>query len=398
MRSISAIPSKSDAHRAMICAALSEMTSGKSCAVVCDGTSADIEATRSCLNALKKGESDLYCGESGSTLRFLLPVAAALGKTVAFHPEGRLPQRPLSPLYEEMAARGCRLSPQGSVPFTVRGQLLAGEYRLSGSVSSQYISGLLFALPLLDGDSAIAISGKLESRGYVDMTLKVLRDFGIEIRETETGFTVPGGQQYIAPAVYRVEGDWSNSCFWLGAGALFEDGIRVNGLSMDSLQGDKEILRLLSAFGAEVSVEEDGIAVKGGKLSAIEIDAAQIPDMVPVLAVVACQAEGETIIFNAGRLRIKESDRLKTVCTVLNALGGKVREREDGLVIQGCGRLKGGTADAFNDHRIAMMAAVASIISENKVTLTGSSAVNKSYPDFFRDLGKLGLADNLERK
>lgn len=398
MRTISIIPSKSDAHRAMIAAALSELTSGKSCEVICTETSEDIEATARCLAAMQTGRREMACGESGSTLRFLLPVAAALGAGADFMPEGRLPQRPLSPLYEELENHGCTLSPQGSVPFTIEGQLQGGTYTLPGNVSSQFISGLLFALPLLEEDSFILIEGELQSRPYVDMTIGVLKEFGIRIEECPEGYRVPGGQKYTAPPVYRVEGDWSNACFWLAAGALTEDGVQVSGLSGDSLQGDKAVIGLLKRFGAAVNVENGDYTVQPGRLSGIEIDASQIPDMVPVLAAVACGSRGKTVIYNAERLRIKESDRLTSVSQVLAGLGADITELPDGLVISGTGRLKGGNADAWGDHRIAMMAAVASLICDEKVVLTGSSAVKKSYPGFFRILEETGLGKNIERK
>ena len=394
MRTIEIIPSKSYAHRALICAALSETP----CQVICEATSKDIEATKTCLAALQKGDRDMRCGESGSTLRFLLPVMGALGYESAFYPEGRLPERPLSPLYEELESHGCKMSTQGSVPFVLEGQLEPGDYHIPGNVSSQYISGLLFALPMLDGDSRILVEGKLESAGYVDMTLKVLGDFGIVVKETLEGFEIPGGQRYRGPAVYQVEGDWSNGCFWLVAGALCEEGIKVCGLNPNSLQGDKKILDLLIKMGAKVSMDEDGIMVKAGKLQGIAIDVSQIPDMVPILAVAALAAEGTTEIKNAGRLRIKESDRLATVSNVLNSLGGQVEELEEGLIIRGGKPLKGGEVNSYNDHRIAMMAAIASLLCGEKVTITGADAVNKSYPDFFQVLEETGWGGNVERK
>lgn len=394
MKKIEIIPSKSDAHRALICAALSKAP----CQVICKATSKDIEATKTCLEALRKGEEEMHCGESGSTLRFLLPVMAACGHRSAFYPEGRLPQRPLSPLYEEMEAHGCKMSKQGSVPFVLEGQLQAGEYHIPGNVSSQYISGLLFALPILDGDSKILIEGVLESVGYVNMTLKVLSDFGIKVNVTEEGYEIPGGQVYQGPDTYQVEGDWSNGCFWLVAGALSEEGLVVKGLDMNSLQGDKKIVELLRQMGAEVIIDAEGITVKGRNLHGITIDAAQIPDMVPVLAVAALAAEGTTEIINAGRLRIKESDRLATVTHVLNGLGGEIEELPEGLIITGGKPLTGGEADSFNDHRIAMMAAIASILCEEKVMIHGADAVNKSYPGFYDDLAMLGLDKKIERK
>lgn len=392
MKHIKIIPSKSDAHRALICAALSHTP----CKVICDATSKDIDATKACLDALKAGRPEMLCGESGSTFRFMLPVMAALGHRSVFFPEGRLPERPLTPLYEEMESHGCRLSPQGSVPFVLEGQLKPGTYRIPGNVSSQYISGLLFALPILDGDSRILIEGKLESAGYVNMTLKVLADFGIKVNVTDEGYEIPGGQHYQGPAVYQVEGDWSNGCFWLVAGALDEEGLTVSGLDLNSLQGDKKIVDILRDMGADVTIGPNGITVKGGSLHGITIDAAQIPDMVPILAVAALAAEGRTEIKGAGRLRIKESDRLATVTQVLTNLGGDIEELAEGLIIKGGKVLKGGTADSHNDHRIAMMAAIASIICEGKVTIRGADAVKKSYPGFYDDLAMLGLDINIE--
>ena len=394
MRGINIIPSKSDAHRALICAALSE----KPCRVLCSADSEDIGATRKCLESLRTGREEMECGESGSTLRFLLPVMGALGRRASFYPKGRLPERPLSPLYEELAAHGCSLSHKGSVPFTIEGQLAGGTYHIPGGVSSQYISGLLFALPLLPGDSRIMVEGALQSKPYVDMTVKVLRDFGIDIGETAEGYLVPGGQTYRGPETYRVEGDWSNGCFWLAAGALLPDGIRVSGLSTESLQGDKQILEILAQFGAVVNIEEEGIAVKKGSLRGIEIDAGQIPDMVPALGVVAAGAQGTTRILNAGRLRLKESDRLQTVSRVLRSLGADIEELPTGLVIRGTGALTGGQADSYGDHRIAMMAAIASILCRGTVRLRGADAVNKSYPGFWSDLKALGLDDKIERE
>lgn len=393
MRTIKVIQSKSDAHRALICAALSE----NYCQIDCEADSKDIRATRDCLDALKAGRAEMYCGESGSTMRFLLPVMAALGHKASFFPEGRLPERPLSPLYEELEAHGCRLSERGSVPFNIEGKLKPGVYYIPGDVSSQFISGLLFALPMLNGDSRICISGKIESKAYVEMTLNVLADFGVHVEQTANGFEIHGGQKYSAPDGYQVEGDWSNGCFWLAAGALSEEGICVTGLNPDSLQGDKEIINLLRQFGAEVEMTEEGIRVCRGELKGIEIDASQIPDMVPILAVIACGAEGTTEIKNAGRLRIKECDRLAAVTKELNALGGNIEELPEGLIIHGSGALTGGTVDSWNDHRIAMMAAIASLLCREKVQLTGSEAVKKSYPDFFQVMREAGLDGNIER-
>ncbi|MBR4020744.1 MAG: 3-phosphoshikimate 1-carboxyvinyltransferase [Firmicutes bacterium] len=395
MKNIRIISSKSDAHRALICGALSK----DPCRVIYSGTSRDIEATEACLGALREGRREMYCGESGSTLRFLLPLMGALGHEAEFHMEGRLPQRPLSPLYEELEAHGCTLSPQGQVPLTIEGQLQPGTYRLPGNVSSQYISGLLFALPLLEGDSEILLTSTLESTPYVDMTIKTLSLFGIRIEKTSGGYAARGNQAYTAPKEYMVEGDWSNACFFLAAGAFTEGGITVSGLNLDSLQGDKAILDILQEMGATVSTGPAGITVQPGEgLCGITIDASQIPDMAPILSVLGLAASGTTEIRNAERLRIKESDRLRAITKTLTALGGQVEELPDGLRIEGGRRLTGGTIDSHNDHRIAMMAAIASLICDGKVTIGHAEAVEKSYPDFFDVLREAGLDENVERK
>lgn len=373
-----------------------DMPAAFEAAVICNSSSKDIEATKNCLRAMLAGEREMHPGESGSTLRFLLPVMGALGHTADFYGEGRLPERPLSPLYEELIAHGCSISPIGSIPLTIEGQLQPGTFTIAGDVSSQYISGLLFALPLLDGDSRIVITGRFESKAYVDMTLKVLRDFGIEVSEEDYGFFIRGNQNYRSPESYKVEGDWSNGCFWLVAGAFVQGGIKVTGLDMNSLQGDREIVRLLREFGATVEIHDDGIVVAPGKLNGIVIDASQIPDMVPILAVLAAVAEGDTVIRNAGRLRIKESDRLATVTQVMTTLGADIDEKPDGLVIHGVSKLAGREVSSHNDHRIAMMAAIASLVSEGKVKIKGKEAVAKSYPEFFRDMAMLGLDGNVE--
>ncbi len=387
---INIIPSKSMAHRALICNALGLSQTN----VIFSQTSEDIEATEACLEGLReydgKGTCVLPCNESGSTLRFLLPVVGALGIKGQFLPKGRLPERPLSPLYEELLSHGMEMSPQGEVPFRVWGQLLPGTFSLPGNVSSQYISGLLFALPLLHGDSRIKITTPLESKSYVDMTLDMLKRFGIEVKTEDFGFFVKGNQRYKGPQNLFVEGDWSNGAFWLCAGALLEDGITCENLNLKSLQGDKAVVDILREFGADVSLGENSVTVKKSKLRGITVDAKDVPDLIPAISVVAAVAQGRTVIKNAERLRIKESDRLKAVAETLNGLGGNVSETKDGLVIIGKDGLSGGEADSFGDHRIAMMSAIASLVTFEEVRLKGWKAVNKSYPGFFQDLMVLG--------
>lgn len=381
---VAAIGSKSMAHRLMICAALA----GGETEVLCPGTSKDIEATRACLTAMKQG-GVLPCGESGSTLRFLLPVVAALGLEAEFHMEGRLPQRPLAPLDEQLEAHGAALCRPRPNILQCCGKLTPGSYILPGNVSSQYISGLLFALPLLDGPSTLTVTGTLESAPYVQMTLAALKQFGVAITQNGPVFEIPACT-YHGPAQATVEGDWSNASFWLCAGAIGQP-VTVTGLEPDSLQGDRAIAALLQRFGAEVSTHGSTVTVRPGQLRGIEIDATAIPDLVPVLAVVAAAASGTTRIYNAGRLRLKESDRLVSVRQMLETLGADVQELADSLVISGGTPLTGGTVDSCNDHRIAMAAAIAAILCRGPVTVLGAEAVEKSYPTFWKDYEKLSI-------
>ena len=379
---LAAIPSKSAAHRLFICAALAEEPTE----VSCQGTSRDIEATKACLAAIREGKNLLPCGESGSTLRFLLPVAAALGLEADFQMEGRLPDRPLAPLDQQLAAHGVTLSrPVRHDLLHVSGQLQPGDYVLPGNVSSQYISGLLFALPLLPGTSTLTVTGKVESAPYIEMTLDALRQFGVCVTINNNVYTV-SGQSYCSPGRAVVEGDWSNAAFWLCAGAL-SGPVTVTGLDPDSLQGDRAIVSLLAQFGAKTEQTGDKVTVEPGTLTGLEIDAAAIPDLVPVLSVVAAAARGTTRIYHADRLRIKESDRIRTVCAMLQNLGAAVEETPDGLLIHGGKPLTGGTVDSANDHRIAMSAAIASILCD--VTVEGAEAVSKSYPGFWEDFDRL---------
>ena len=378
---VPAIASKSMAHRLMICGALAE----EQTRIVCATASKDMEATKACLQGLFS-DGNLPCGESGSTLRFLLPVAAALGKTVEFHMEGRLPLRPLFPLDEQLIAHGARLSRPQEAVLRCEGKLRPGAYTLPGDVSSQYISGLLLALPLLDAPSTLTVTGKVESEPYIRMTLAAMETFGISVKKEENTYFIPSCR-YKSPGEVTVEGDWSNAAFWLCAGALGE-AVSVTGLEKNSLQGDKKISNILQNFGAKVAWNGETLTVSPGKLTACDIDAAEIPDLVPVLAVVAAAAEGTTRIYNARRLRLKESDRLETVTQMLTALGGKIEQTDDGLLITGSS-LVGGTVDSCNDHRIAMAAAIASILCKEPVTILDAQAVEKSYPEFWNDFEKM---------
>lgn len=414
---VRAISSKSAAHRLLICAALADKTT----AITCTDFSKDIDATADCLSALSAdirrtddgfavtpvhrdalpARADGPVGESGSTFRFLLPVAAALGVETDFYPQGRLPHRPLSPLYEQLIAHGAVLSEQGSVPFRVGGRLTGGHFTIAANVSSQFISGLLFALPLLPEDSEIEVTGTFESRAYVDMTRDAMRLFGVQTSFERSVFSVRGGCGYRSPVRAAAEGDWSNAAFWLAMGALGREPVTVTGLNFRSLQGDRAIVDILRAFGARLSVNEtDGsCTVYPSELTAVDIDAQNIPDLVPILSLIATQARGKTRIFHASRLRLKESDRLKSVCVTLSALGADIGETEDGLLI-GRSALHGAVCDSFADHRIAMTAAVASVCCDGALTVTRGEAVEKSYPAFWKDLVSLGalVESNTEKR
>ncbi|MBR3557125.1 MAG: 3-phosphoshikimate 1-carboxyvinyltransferase [Oscillospiraceae bacterium] len=400
--SVTVPASKSQAHRLLICAALG----ARETLIRCDGISGDIAATVRCLNALGaeiretetgllvrprgqgSAEAILPCGESGSTLRFLIPVLGTLGQKGTFRMEGKLPARPLGPLAEVCRAGGMELRQEGTL-LRCGGQLRPGDYEIPGNVSSQYISGLLMALPLLPGESRLHVTGKVESADYIAMTEEALHMSGVRWEKTGWEYRIPGGQRPSLPPEVTVERDWSSAAFFLVLGALSPAGITLPGLNGASRQGDKRILQILREFGAEVREEPSGVTVCRRSLRGVTVDAAQIPDLVPVLSVAAAAAEGETRILGAARLRLKESDRLVTTAAMLRALGAEVQEREDGLVIRGKPKLRGGTADAAGDHRIAMSAAVAAAASEKSVTILGAECAAKSYPRFWKDLDSL---------
>lgn len=403
---VSAPASKSHAHRLLICAGLGS----RPVAVTCGQLSKDIEATAACMTALTgpvtvsdSGEllvtpcprdpsvpAVLRCGESGSTLRFLIPVCGALGRMGEFHMEGRLPERPLAPLDSVLRSHGMTLERDGSILRT-GGKLQPGRYEIAGNVSSQYISGLLFALPLLDGGSTLEATGALESSGYISMTESALRQAGIRFTRTGNCWEIPGRQRYYFPAEAVTEGDCSNAAFFLCMGALSSRGITVENVPADTLQGDRAILTVLRRFGAEVREQGNTVFVRKAELKGCTVDAAEIPDLVPVIAVTAAAAEGETNIIHAERLRIKESDRLETTAALLRNVGAEVEITSDGLRIRGGKPLTGGTVDACNDHRIAMSAAVAACISSGPVTVVGAQCINKSFPTFFERFDRLEI-------
>ena len=377
---ISAIPSKSQAHRLLICAAFSDRPTE----LICHATNQDIEATAACLRSLGATISRtangyhiipaieipksavLNCNESGSTLRFMLPIAGALGVDTMFELAGRLPYRPLSPLWEELERMGCRLSRPTENTIRLQGRLQPGNYTIDGSVSSQFITGLLYAAALMDGDSAITITGKLESKPYIDMTQQALDIFGVD---TES-FIVTGSRPFRSPRKMVVEGDWSNGAFFLAAKKLGSN-TTVTGLSEQSAQGDRACADILA------HLDNESI-----------IDAADIPDLVPILAITAGALSGATF-KNIARLRLKESDRVATVATMLQKLGVKTHITENEMQVFP-GKYHGCIIDAAGDHRIAMAAAIAATVADAPVTITGAQCVEKSYPSFWDEYKKLG--------
>jgi 3-phosphoshikimate 1-carboxyvinyltransferase len=321
----------------------------------------------------------LDCHESGTTLRLMIPVVSALGVSATFTGQGRLPQRPLQEYRAIFAGHGVDLifPPEGSLPVSVRGQLTPGLFQVPGHVSSQYLSGLLLALPLLDGDSEIVLTSPLESAPYVEMTRRTLGEFGVMVQTTPTGYQVAGRQRFL-PVDYTVEKDYSQAAFWLVANYLGSE-IKLSGLSDHSAQGDRAILPILASLAKHQPQDLPFI-----------IDAAQIPDLVPILAVAASLTPGQTRIVNGARLRLKESDRLAVTADVLQAIGARIRVEDDSLIIDGQTELPGGQADSHGDHRIAMALAIAALKTAKGVTITHAEAVRKSYPEFFAEYSRLG--------
>ena len=374
------IPSKSQAHRYLICAAFADAPTQ----IICPDVNRDIEATVACLNALgaaiertdngynvlplktRPNKAVLPCGESGSTLRFMLPIAGALGVTADFLLEGRLPQRPLSPLWEEMERMGCKLEWISKDVLRCTGALKEGMYCIDGSVSSQFITGLLFALSLIPGKSALNITGNIESKPYIDMTLEALTDFGVSIDNNELFGQFP----FKTPGTKKIEGDWSNGAFFLVANAIGNQ-IDVAELNQHSKQGDRAVLDILRKLA-----------------SFTEIDAKDIPDLVPILSIAAAASKGAKF-YNIRRLRLKESDRVQSVMDMLSAFGITSEAEENTLTVYP-GSFKGCTVDSANDHRIAMAAGIAATIASDPVTIINAQCVAKSYPafwDVYRNLG-----------
>ncbi len=403
-------PSKSISHRALICAALSNGTSK----IGNIQFSEDVQATLNCIQALgikvefdgkilivrggqNKSQADavLDCGESGSTLRFFLPIALLYSQPVQFTGHGRLLQRPLKEYKKALEENGAQITLNDEL-ITVQGPIRPGIYRMSGSVSSQYVSGLLFALPMLDGDSEIILTSPLESKAYVDLTVSVMEHFGVKIVNNNYERFIIRGNQTFNPCDFTIETDYSAAAFFLAAGALGCD-VECFGLNLDSLQGDRQYIDILQQCGIKIDQSSGGgLKALKGKIQPVTVDVKDIPDLVPPLTSVLCFCEGESKIINAGRLRLKESDRLHALAEEFNNLGADIIEGEDSLIIRGVKNLHGGIADAHNDHRIAMAIAVASIKSNDQIQLKGADSVKKSYPDFWKDFCRIERSQNHE--
>lgn len=390
-----AVPlSKSEGHRALILAAMAQ---GETLLPRLPA-SGDLLATMDCLRQMGTSFTErensllvtpiagppaaplrLDCRESGSTLRFLLPVAAALGLRAVFTGRGRLPQRPVEALLAALQRNGITAEVrQHPWEIELAGRLTPGAFSLPGNVSSQYVSGLMLALPLLIGPSEIRLTGALESAGYAGMTEEMLRRFGLELEKTPMGWRIPGGMKYQSPGRLALGGDWSHAAFWLAAGCL-AGPVTVTGLEPESTQPDRVILPLLRQMGARIELSPEGVTAYPSRLTGTTIDVSGCPDLLPPLAAAMAFAKGESRLTGAARLRLKESDRLAGMAGLLRALGGRVEEEPDGLRIAGSG-LRGGVADPCGDHRLAMAAAVAALACREPVTIKDAECVEKSYP------------------
>ena len=401
-------PSKAYTHRLLIAASLSNGTSKISNPLVSDDTQATLDAIRA-LGAkaeikedcwivhgeetIKTPDKPIDCRESGSTLRFMIPVAALASGPSTFLFGASFERRPVAPLLESLNQLGVESSVQsdGSSVTVCGGGIKGGKTTIRGDVSSQFISGLLFACPKAKGDTDIILTTALESKGYVEMTLEVLVKHGFEgaVNPDLSGLWIPGNQTFV-PCNHTVPGDFSSAAFLLAAGTITSSQIIVDNLVFQTAQGDRAILDILQKMGALIKIGDSSVEVKGGTLSGVDIDAKDIPDLVPICAVLACYAEGKSTIFNAARLRLKESDRLESITTELRKMGADIIATEDTLVINGGHKLHGATVDPHNDHRIAMSCAVAALGAKGETKIQDIECINKSYPQFFSDLRVLG--------
>ena len=403
---IPSIPAKAHAHRALIAASLATSPS----TILISHSSKDIDATMDSLRTLgstityEQGVAHITPGsaptigqvlphESGTTLRLLLPVSASICDTVKVDAKGRLPERPLEPLLSEMKAHGVSFS-QEAPPFTMTGRLQGGTFSMTGSVSSQFFSGLLLASPQL-GRTTVNCKSSLQSKDYVTLTIETMKDFGVHVTETTTEdghprFTIEENQHFHGNEQYPIEGDWSNGAIWLVAAAMTGQSISVTGLRSNSVQADKRILSILESAGVTCTWNGTTVTITGKAHEPIHVNLEQMPDLLPILSSLACSIEGESSFINGARLRLKESDRLEAVAQLVRDSGGSVRIEGDNLYIRGTGTLTGGTVDCVNDHRLVMAGALNALIARSPMILKDSEAISKSYPHFFTDWKQLG--------
>lgn len=403
---ISSIPAKAHAHRALIAATLSDSPSS----ILISHSSKDIDSTMDSLRSLgasityEQGVAHVIPGpvpsmgqvlphESGTTLRLLLPVSASICDTVNVDAKGRLSERPLEPLLSEMKAHGISFS-QDAPPFTMTGRLHGGVFSMTGTVSSQFFSGLLLAAPQL-GRTTVNCTSSLQSKDYVTLTIETMKDFGVQVTEgtTEDGypsFTIEENQYFHGNEQYPIEGDWSNGAIWLVAAAMTGQSISVTGLRPDSVQADKRILSILESAGVTCTWNGFTVTVTGKAHQPIYVNLEQMPDLLPILSSLACSIEGTSAFINGARLRLKESDRLDAVAQLVRDSGGIVRMEGDNLYITGTGTLIGGTVDCVNDHRLVMAGTLNALIATSPIILQDSEAISKSYPHFFTDWKQLG--------
>ena len=403
---IPSIPAKAHAHRALIAASLATSPS----TILISHSSKDIDATMDSLRTLgatityEQGVAHITPGsaptigqvlphESGTTLRLLLPVSASICDTVEVDAKGRLPERPLEPLLSEMKDHGVSFS-QETPPFTMTGRLQGGIFSMTGSVSSQFFSGLLLASPQL-GRTTVNCTSSLQSKDYVTLTIETMKDFGVHVTETLTedghpSFTIEENQHFHGNEHYPIEGDWSNGAIWLVAAAMTGQSISVTGLRPDSVQADKRILSILESAGVTYTWNDSTVTITGKAHQPIHVNLEQMPDLLPILSSLACSIEGKSSFINGARLRLKESDRLEAVAQLVRDSGGTVRIEGDNLYITGTGTLMGGTVNCVNDHRLVMAGALNALIATSPMILKDSKAISKSYPHFFTDWKQLG--------
>ncbi len=409
---VTAIPSKSELHRALICASFCE----KPTDIIVPGPAYaeqeiipdDICATVSCLKAL--GASILFspnrfhvtpissvadapqldCQESGSTFRFLLPIAAACSRNAQFTGTGRLPERPIQELLSVLETHGIDTSSH-RLPLKLSGALEGGNFLIPGNVSSQYLTGILLTLPLLPKGSDVLLSTELSSKSYIDITVDIMSKFGVEVLCEDGRYYLSESSSYCSPGTVIISGDWSNAATFLIAGAINKNNsISVSNLDINSPQGDRSVINILKSFGADISTVPEGITCHSDSLSGVKLDIDTTPDLMPVLAVAAMASFGNTLFFNAERLRGKESDRIHSVEEMVRSLKGQSQSALDSITINGNSHATGGVVDSFNDHRIVMAATIASCIADAPITILNAEAISKSYPSFFEDFRSLG--------